>query len=295
MDFSKLKGKVYVDGKFVKSSKANIHVLNHSLHFSASVFEGIAIYNKKPLFEIDHYKRLKNSAKMLKLDFNLTSKQFSEINQRLIQSNITNIKSNGYIRPVIYRSSHSMSPDIRNCKSCIAIACWSWGTLFQKDTISLGISKWPKLNKKIFPIEAKSSGSYQSSVISRVETQEEGYDDCIMLDNNKFISETTACNIFWIKKKTVYTPSTDSALNGITRQAVINILKKKKIKLRVGNYTMKNILNADAVFLTGTAAEVQQVGKIVKKKYNLNNEILKMIKNEYELIKFKNIKSVSKI
>ena len=69
IDFSKLKGKIFFDNKFMDNSKAKIHALNHSLHFSASVFEGIAIYNKKPLFEIDHYKRLKQSAKILRLDF----------------------------------------------------------------------------------------------------------------------------------------------------------------------------------------------------------------------------------
>ena len=84
IDFSKLKGKIFFDNKFMDNSKAKIHALNHSLHFSASVFEGIAIYNKKPLFEIDHYKRLKQSAKILRLDFDLSSKEFSNINSKLI-------------------------------------------------------------------------------------------------------------------------------------------------------------------------------------------------------------------
>jgi branched-chain amino acid aminotransferase len=291
IDFSKLKGKIYFDKKFIDNSKAQIHALNHSLHFSASVFEGIAIYNKKPLFELDHFKRLKNSAKILKLNFNLSSEEFSKINAKLIKHNI---KSEGYIRPIIFRTSHSMSPDTTYCKSLLVIACWSWGTLFNKKSISLGISKWPKLNRKIFPIEAKSSGSYQSSVISRIEAKQQGFEDCIMLDNEKFISETTACNIFWIKKNIVYTPSTDSSLNGITRQAVIKILKKEKIVCKIGRYVMKDILQADAVFLTGTAAEVQLVGKINKKKYNLNNSIFELIKKNYDYIKLKSPKSVNK-
>lgn len=292
IDFSKLKGKIYFDKKFIDNSEAQIHVLNHSLHFSASVFEGIAIYNKQPLFELDHYKRLKNSARILKLNFNLSSKEFSKINSKLINYNI---KSDGYLRPIIFRTSHSMSPDTTYCKSLIAIACWSWGTLFDKKSISLGISKWPKLNRKIFPIEAKSSGSYQSSVISRLEAKRQGFEDCIMLDNEKFISETTACNIFWIKNNVVYTPTTESALNGITRQAVIRILKKAKIICRIGKFKMKDILQADTVFLTGTAAEIQLVGKILNKRFNLNNNIYKLIKNNYDIIKFKSLKSLNLI
>ena len=96
IDFSKLKGKIYFNDKFIDNSKENT-CINHSLHFSASVFEGIAIYDNKLLFEFDHFKRLQNSAKILKLDFQLTSKQFSKIT-KLIKHNI---KSNGYIRPII--------------------------------------------------------------------------------------------------------------------------------------------------------------------------------------------------
>ena len=156
------------------------------------MFEGIAIYDNKPLFEFDHFKRLQNSAKILKLDFQLTSKQFSKINAKLIKHNI---KSNGYIRPIIFRTSHSMSPDTTYCKSSIAIACWSWGTLFSKKSITLGISKWPKLNRKIFQLRQNPQDHINHPLFLEL-MQTTSFDDCIMLDNEKYISETTACNIF---------------------------------------------------------------------------------------------------
>ena len=99
-----------------------------------------------------------------------------------------------------------MSPDTSLCRSLIAIAAWKWGKLFNKKGISLIVSKYPKLNKKIFPIEAKSSGSYQSSVISKIVAKRKGFDDCLMLDINKNIAETTACNIFWINLRRGYRP-----------------------------------------------------------------------------------------
>jgi len=292
IDFSKIKGKIYFDGKFIDTKKAKIHVLNHSLHFAASVFEGIAIYNNKPLFEKDHFKRFINSAKILRLNLNIGNKKFSEINRYLIKKNKT---INGYIRPILYRSTHSMSPDTTHCKSCLAIATWSWGTLFSKKAISLDISRWPKLNKKIFPIQAKSSGSYQSSVIARIESKKNGYDDCLMLDTNGLISETTACNIFWIKNNQLYTPKTDSALNGITRQAVIKISRKLGIKVNVGNYKLNNILKADTVFLTGTAAELQLVNNLKRKRFNIENPIYLNMKKYYDKIKFKTPQSVDGI
>ena len=85
--FSKLKGKIYSNDKFIDNSNKNTCIKSFTSFF-VSVFEGIAIYDNKPLFEFDHFKRLQNSAKILKLDFQLTSKQFSKINAKLIKHNI---------------------------------------------------------------------------------------------------------------------------------------------------------------------------------------------------------------
>lgn len=284
MDFSKIPGKIYFQGKFVQSKKANIHILNHSLHFATSVFEGIAVYNYRPLLLNEHFKRLQKSSKLMSLSLEIKFKKFENICKKLIKYNKID---NGYIRPILFRSNHSMSPDTNLCKSILGIAAWKWGKLFTKNGISLKISKYPKLNKKIFPIEAKSSGSYQSSVISKVHANKLGYDDCLMLDVKKNIAETTACNIFWIKKGIIYTPREHSILNGITRKCILEICKKRKIKVKIGNYKFKNILKAESVFATGTAAEIQKISKIENKKYSLNSQIINDLKNCYNIVKNK--------
>ena len=157
------------------------------------------------------------------------------------------------------------------------------------------LSKYPKLNKSIFPIHAKSSGSYQVAVISRVEADEKKFDDCLMLDVKGNIAESTACNIFWIKKSIVYTPKEHSILQGITRKAVIKICKKNKIKLKIGDFKPKSILNAEHVFVTGTAAEIQTVRKIKNKNFKIDSEIISLIKNNYDDLKFKSPHTTSKI
>ena len=294
MDFSKLKGTIYFNNRYLPSKKANIHVLNHSLHFATSVFEGIAVYNSKPFLSDDHFKRLIKSAKLMKLKFDKNINELEIIANNLIKKN--KIK-NGYIRPIIFRSENSMSPDTKECKTRFAMATWEWGTLFKKNYISLDISRWPKLSYKEFPIAAKSSGSYQASVISRQELNKRKFDDCIMLDLKGNIAESTACNIFWIKKNTVYTPKSHSILDGITRRAVIEIAKKNKIKIIIGDYKVKDILSSDGVFLTGTAAEIQEVCRIKNTYVGKRSIILKKIKNEFKDIlkkNFKNLKQISK-
>ena len=283
MDFSKLKGKIYFQNKFINNKEAKIHVLNHSLHFSSAVFEGIRVYNKKILFLEDHLVRLLKSSKVMGLKPDLSLKKLRKIHKKIIEINKI---ENGYIRPLVYRSSHSMSPDTSKCKSLVCIATWKWPTLFASDLgIKLNIARYPKLNNKIYPMEAKSSGSYQISVISRIESAKKKFDDCLMLDIKKNIAETSACNIFWIKKDTVYTSKEHSILNGITRKAVIEICKINKLKVKKGDYKIKHILNSDCVFVTGTAAEIQFVKRINKSKFDKNNQIFQKIKKAYEKLK----------
>ena len=282
-DFSKLRGKIFFNNKFIANKKAKIHILNHSLHFAGSVFEGIRVYNKKILFLDEHLKRLINSAKLMGLKFNFPNSRLIKIHKKIIKLNKID---NGYIRPIIFRSSHSMAPDTNECKTLFCIAAWKWPNLFGSNLgIKLNIAKYPKPNKKNFPIEAKSSGSYQVSIISKIEASKKKFDDCLMLDMHNNVAETTACNIFWIKNGKVFTSKDHSILNGITRKAVIEICKLKKIKLIQGDYKIKHILSADCVFVTGTAAEIQFIKKINNSKFTANNEIFIKLKKFYEKIK----------
>ena len=293
MDFENLKGKIFYKNKFIPFKKAKIGVMNHSLHFSASVFEGIGVYNGKPLFNLDHLKRFLVSAKLIKLNCNYSLYQLENIILKLIRLNKL---KNGYIRPILFRSSNSMSPDTTKCKSILAIASWEWPKLFnKKNGISLTLSKYPRLEKKIYPIEAKSSGSYQTSVISGIDANKKKFDDCLMLDQFKNIAETSACNIFWIKNDVVFTSKTHSILSGITRQSIIRICKKRRIKIKIGNFKLKNLLSSDYIFVTGTAAEIQVVRKIQKKKYSINSSIINILKKEYDNCKSLGIRSVYSI
>ena len=282
MDFSKLNGKIFFQNKFIDSKKAKVHVLNHSLHFATSVFEGIGVYNNKPLFLGEHIDRLFLSADLMRLNVSFPKKKIIKICNRLVKINKIN---NGYIRPLIFRSSHSMSPETKNCKSIIAIASWNWGKLFNKSSLSLNISKYPKLNENIYPTQAKSSGSYQVSVLERSKIEKTKFDDCLMLDLKKNIAETSACNIFWIKNNTVYTPKKHSILNGVTRRCIIELCLKNKIKIKINDYKLKHIISADSVFMTGTAAEIQIVKKIEKIKYETKSEIIEFLKKKYEILK----------
>lgn len=292
MDFSNIPGHIYLDGKFVKSKNAMVHVLTHSLHFAGSVFEGIGVYNSRPLLMREHYLRFLSSARIVGIKPNKTLKQLENISIQLLKKNKI---YNGYIRPIFFRSSHSMSPDTRNCRTILAIAAWNWSKLYGDEGVKLNFSKWPKLNEKIFPVSAKSSASYQTSVLEKINSARRGFHDAVTLDLNNRVAETTACNIFWIKNNVIFTSHTHSILNGITRRVVIKLAKKFKLKIKIGNFKRKELLSAENIFVTGTAAEIQPVKIIEKKKFNTSSKILSILKSEYEKIKKKGPNLISKI
>jgi len=283
VDFSKFPGKIFLNNKYVNSKNAKIHILNHSLHFATSIFEGIGVYSGKPLFLKEHYKRLIMSSKLMSLNINKSILDLEKITMKLIKYNKI---WNGYIRPIVFRSSHSMSPDTKLCKSILGIAAWNWSKLFNNNNgIALNISKFPRLNENIYPIHAKSSGSYQTSILSRIDAAKKKYDDCVMLDLKGNVAETTSCNIFWIKNDILYTSKEHSILGGITRKSVIKICQKHKVKIKIGDYKLKQLFKADHVFVTGTAAEIQTVRKIKNKQFSVNSNLIDFLKKKYEVLK----------
>ncbi len=282
MDFSSIPGQIYFNNKFIRSDKAKVHVLTHSLHFAGSVFEGIGVYKGKPLFMSEHYERFLRSAKLIGLNPTKNIQQLKNISIKLLKKNKI---SNGYIRPIFFRSAHSMSPDVSKCKTLLAIAAWKWKKLYGDEGVRLNFSKWPKLNENIYPIAAKSSGSYQNSILDKMNSNKKGYHDCVTLDLNNKIAETTACNIFWIKNNVIFTPNSHSILNGITRRAIIKIAKKSKFKIKIGNFHKSHLLNADSAFVTGTATEIQPVKVINSKSFNTKSKIINLLKEKYELLK----------
>ena len=283
MNFSKIPGKIFHNNNFINSEKASIHILNHSLHFSGAVFEGIRVYDGQPFYLDEHIDRLKESCQLMLLDLKYTQSDIREICFKLIEINKI---GNGYIRPIAFRDSSSMSPDIGECKSNLSVASWNWTNLYRKNKISLEISKFKKANNTIYPVEAKSTGSYQNACLSKYHALKNGFDDTLFVDIDNFISESSACNIFWVKDNNVFTPKPNSILKGVTRKVVIDILKKNKIKIQEDFFTIDELNYADEVFLTGTAAEIINVSRINNINYK-QEEKTNFLKSEFEKLKKK--------
>ena len=282
LPFDNRDGVIWLNGNFVEWRHANIHVLNHGLHYASCVFEGLRIYNGK-IFKLDeHTERLFKSAKILDLDIPYNYQEIVDISKEIIvKQNI----SDGYLRPVVWRGSEMMAISAKNGSTNIAIAAWEWPSYFSPkkllEGIKLHVSKWLRPSPESAPTDSKAAGLYMICSLSKHEAEKLGFDDALMLDYRGYIAEATGANIFFVKENELFTPLADCFLNGITRQTVIEIAQENNIKVHEKHFELDFLKTCDEVFLTGTAVEITPVSSI--KQFNFEErKLTKFLISEFK-------------
>ena len=261
-------GKIWMNGKLVPFKDAKVHVLTHALHYSTAVFEGIRCYNTSngsAIFRLpEHVDRFFNSAKLYGMKIRYTKKQ-------ILDAIIRTVKASGlkecYIRPIAYYGYGTMGLTPTLNRVDVSISCWEWKMGESKAGKFSGakckISEWIRIDSRSQPMQSKCAANYSNAALARVEALKNGYDEAIMLNYSGKVAEGSAENIFIIKNGMIKTPPLDAdILNGITRDSVIQLIRSDGIKLIEKNITVNELLKADEVFMTGTAAEVKSVTKI---------------------------------
>jgi branched-chain amino acid aminotransferase len=268
----KEKGKIWMNGKLVPFKNAKVHVLTHALHYSTSIFEGIRCYDTpegSAIFRLpEHVDRFFNSAKMYSMKMPYSKKKISDAIVNTVKA--SKLKQ-CYIRPLAYYGYGTMGLTPTNNKVDVSISCWEWKMGESKAGKFSGakckISKWVRIDSKSQPMQAKSAANYSNAALARMEAINAGYDEAIMLNNKGHVAEGSAENIFVVKNGKVTTPPLDAdILNGITRDSAIKLLKSNKIKIIEKNLRINDLLKADEIFMTGTAAEVKSVTRVNKTK-----------------------------
>ena len=263
LPFDNRDGVIWLNGNFVEWRHANVHVLNHGLHYASCVFEGLRIYNGK-IFKLDeHIERLFKSAKILDLDIPYNYQEVVDISKEIIlKQNI----SDGYLRPVVWRGSEMMAISAKKGSTNLAIAAWEWPSYFSPkkllEGIKLNVSKWLRPSPESAPTDSKAAGLYMICSLSKHEAEKLGFDDALMLDYRGYVAEATGANIFFVKENELFTPVADCFLNGITRQTVIEIAQENNIKVHEKHFELDFLKTCDEVFLTGTAVEITPVSSI---------------------------------
>ncbi len=261
-------GKIWYNGEFVDWGKATVHVLSHGLHYGSGVFEGIRCYATAKgsfIFRLrEHVDRMYRSAELYNLEIPY-SKQ--EVTEAIIETIRVNGLDACYIRPIAFYGFHHLGVNPAGCPVNCAIAVWRWGTYLGEDALENGIrcvfSSWRRIDPNTLPVTAKATGHYLNSMLAVQEAKERGVDEAILLDNTGYVAEGPGENIFAVKNSILYTPAVESSiLPGITRASVIELARDMGYEVLEKPIAKAELLSADEVFFTGTAAEVSPIREI---------------------------------
>ena len=278
---------VWFNGEYILTKEAMVPITTHAIHYGTSVFEGIRAYwngENLYIFRLDeHVKRFRRSGQFYDISLNYSDEAITDALVGICKKN--EIKKSCYIRPFYFVGDYGINLHVtEKAPTDVAIFTFLFGDLFNKDGISAGIASWRKFSDRSTPTQAKMGGNYLNSIIATQEAKRNGVDEAILLDHNENVSEAPGENIFIVRDGELITPSlTSSALEGITRDAVIKIAGDMDVGVTQRDISRSELVISDEIFLTGTAAEIVPVISLDSRKIGSGRpgDVTRRVMQEY--------------
>lgn len=260
--------KIWHNGRLIDWDHAKIHVLSHVTSYGSSVFEGIRCYSTPSGPTIfrgrEHMRRLIDSARIYRMDFQYTVHELMEAMVELVQANSMD---SCYFRPIVMRGYGDVSVLPGNNPIETYIACWEWGKYLGDEALTKGVdvcvSSWTRIAPNTLPAMAKSGANYMNAQLIRMEASINGYAEGIALDTAGYVSEGSGENVFVVRDGKIVTPPLGaSVLPGITRDTVMHLAHSLHIPIVESLVPREMLYIADEVFFSGTAAEITPVRSV---------------------------------
>lgn len=254
---------IYLDGKFVPEEEAVISVFDHGLLYGDGVFEGIRAYHNRVFKLQEHLERLYESAHTLNMTIPMPLEEMQEVVLETLRRN--NLRD-AYIRLVVTRGKGDLGLDPRKCQRptvfCIAASIQLYPEeLYEKGLEVITVATRRNISEGCNP--RVKSLNYLNNIYGKIEASLAGVSEAIMLNNEGYVAEATGDNIFLVKKGRLITPpSYAGALEGVTRNSVIDLARDKGIEVVETLFSRHDVYNADECFFTGTAAELIPVIRV---------------------------------
>ncbi len=241
--------------KFMKAKDATMNLYSQSLHYGNGVFEGIRSYATSDGTKIfkakEHFERLQHGCKVMSIPFDYNWEELERICYELLRQN--NLQD-AYIRPIVNAGTNMGLQSATN--STLSIQCWAWGKYMGETLLKVKTSPYKRPHPESCHVEAKVTGHYINSILSTNDAKNTGFDECLLLDHNEMVAESSGGNVFMEKDGKLFTPKKGSIMPGITRQTILELCDELHIEVEEKGFTLEELKNADSAFFTGTAAEV---------------------------------------
>lgn len=254
---------IYLDGEYVTKENAKVSVYDHGFLYGDGIFEGIRIYNGNIFKCKEHLDRLYDSAHSIQLQIPLSREEMLEVMAETIRRN--DMRS-GYIRLVVSRGPGNLGLDPLRCPKASVIIIVEKLAIYAEEAYRTGLKTISVSQRRNIPdaLNPKiKSLNYLNNILVKIQSNYADAGEAIMLNAQGYVTEGSADNIFIVKNGTVFTPPCYlGALEGITRNAIIDICREVGYPLKEQPFTLHDVYVADEVFFTGTAAEVIAVNEV---------------------------------
>lgn len=259
----------YFEGKIVPFGEAKVSIMTHAFNYGTGAFEGIRAYwneAQEQLFVVrlrDHYRRLLQSTKVLRMQFDLSADQMSDLTIELLRRE--GYREDVYIRPLAYKANEVIGVRLHNLRDELAIFVAPFGKYIeQQEGAKVCFSSWRRNDDNAIPPRGKVTGAYVNSALIKSEAMLNGFDEAIVLNADGHVSEGSAENFFIVRNGKLITPSvTANILEGITRQIIMDLARTELgVETVERQIDRTEVYIADEAFFCGTGVEVTPIGSV---------------------------------
>lgn len=259
----------FFNGEIVPIEQATVGVMTHALHYGTAVFGGLRGYWNKDEDQLyvmrpqDHFKRLLASAGLLRMKFDYTPQDITDILMELLRTE--DMRQNCYIRPLMYKSTEMIGVRIHDVDDAFTMFALPFGRYVDNEEgAHVCFSSWVRVEDNAIPARGKISGAYANSSLIKSDAILSGYDEAITLNQDGHVSEMSAANIFLVRDGKVITPGTsDNILEGITRRSIIELLRDElKLEVIERNVDRTEVYISDEAFMCGTGVQVAAITRV---------------------------------
>jgi branched-chain amino acid aminotransferase len=259
----------FFGGRIVPYSEAKIGVMTHALNYGTGVFGGLRGYwndDERDMFlfrPMDHFERFLQSARLLRMSLPHTEAELTQILIDLLRTE--GYRENVYIRPLAYKSNEMIGVRLHDVDDAVTMFAIPFGRYVDKEEgLHVGFSAWRRVDDNSIPARGKITGSYVNSALIKSDALLAGYDEALVLNQAGHLTESSAANIFIVRRGVVYTPPVYSdVLEGVVWRSLTQLMQDE-LGLQVVQRDIDHteVYVADEAFMCGTGVQVAAITRV---------------------------------